>query len=98
MLEGKDNKVPYGFIDIAFFQVLGNYGNGARTGAASRTGDEQEGVRFKETLGGPDGIDNLIGVFLGYFGTEFVNFADAMAAGLATADENSVTMIIADTG
>jgi len=49
-------------------------------------------------LGIPDGLDDHIGVFPGYLGAELVDFADAVAASLATADKNAVAVVVADTG
>jgi hypothetical protein len=95
VLEGEDDQVPYRFIDVAFFQVLRDDGD-ARSPSRRRAGDEQEGVRLEEFLGGPDGVDDFIGVFLGDFGAQLVDLADAVAAGLAAADEDAVTMVVAD--
>jgi hypothetical protein len=98
MLERQDNQIPYRFIDIALFQVLCYHGDGTGAGAAGGTGDKQEGISFKEPFGGPDSIDDFIGVFFSYLGTKFVDFTDAMAAGFTTANEDSMAMVIANVG
>jgi hypothetical protein len=78
--------------------MLSHYRQRARTGTAARAGNQQEGIRLVETLGSPDGIDDFIGIFLGYFGAEFVDFTDSMPAGLAPADNNPVLIVAPDTG
>jgi len=47
-------------------------------------------------FGGPDGIEDLIGIFPGYFGAQFVYLADAVATGLASSDEESVLIVRPD--
>jgi len=41
----------------------------------------------------PDSVDNLVGIFSGYFCSEFINLADTMTASLATSDEDSVSVV-----
>jgi len=77
---------------------LCHYGYRAGAGAAGGTGDEQEGIRLKEPLGGSYRIDNLIGVFSGDFGAQLIYLAHSVAAGLAASDEDSVLIITFYTG
>jgi len=41
----------------------------------------------------PYGVDNLVGIFSGYFGTEFINFADTVTTSLSTSNKDSVAVV-----
>ena len=96
MLKRQDNKIVDWFVTITVFYPLRgeSYSTGAR--AASCPSDEQEGIRLIELPGGPDGINNLVHIFLGYFRPELVYLAHAMTTRLPPPDEYSVLVISLD--
>ena len=67
--------------------------DGAGAGTAGGAGAEQESVRFAEIAGGADRLDDLVGVLAGDLGAQLVDLADAVAAGLALADDDAVVVV-----
>jgi hypothetical protein len=73
-------------------------GKRAGTGTAGRPRNEQKRIRFRKTLAGSYRFDYLIAIFFGNLGTQLIDFANAMTARLAAANENAVMIIGPDAG
>ncbi|MBA7654686.1 hypothetical protein ES703_62569 [subsurface metagenome] len=96
MLKGKNNEVVNRFVGIAFFYVLGHYGDCPGTGATSGTGNKQECIRLKEPFRGSYRVNYLVGILSGDFSAEFIYFAHAVATGLTAADEDSMLVVLSN--
>ena len=93
VFEWKYNQCVKGFIHVALFNMLRNNGDGAGTGAAGGTGNQEKAIRIIKTLGCPEGIDDLIRIFPGNFGADFVDFSYSMSACFPSSDQDSMLII-----
>ena len=98
MLKRKDHHIIYGTFRVSFFQVFGHHRYRAGAGTASRTRNQQEGIRLGKAGGAPYRIYNLVTILFGYLGTKLVYLAYSVATRLLTPDEDSMLVVRLDKG